>query len=63
VPGAVVGQLAYLSWVGPTAPPNSVVDGPMKVTAPNKVVGRFCNVSSTTTATATGLGVRVITLG
>jgi hypothetical protein len=63
VPGAVVGQVAYLSWVGPTAPPDSVVDGPMKVTAPDTVAARFCNVSGVTTVNASNLGVRVITLG
>jgi hypothetical protein len=62
VTGAVVGQVAYLSWVGSIAPPTSVVDGPMKVTAPNTVVARFCNVSSSP-VNATGVGVRVITLG
>jgi hypothetical protein len=62
VAGAAVGQVAYLSWVGSTAPPASIVDGPMKVTAPDTVVARFCNVGAAT-ATATSLGVRVITLG
>jgi hypothetical protein len=62
VAGAVVGQVAYLSWVGSSPPPSSVVDGPMKVTGPDTVVARFCNVSSAT-VTATNIGVRVITLG
>jgi hypothetical protein len=63
VSGAVVGQVAYLSWVGSTPPPNSVVTAPMKVTAPGMVTTRFCNVSAAPTGAVTNVGVRVITLG
>jgi hypothetical protein len=63
VAGAVVGQLAFFSWIGSTPPPSSVVNGPLKVTGAGTITGRFCNVSTTAAATATDIGVRVITLG
>ena len=62
VHGAVVGQVAEIGFTGNTAIPSAVVVASLKVTAPDTVAVRMCNLSPSPIS-ASGLGVRIITFG
>jgi hypothetical protein len=57
-----VGQGALLSFTGAVAVPDSLLLGPLKVTAANMIQAKACNLSAST-LNVSSLGVRVITFG
>jgi hypothetical protein len=62
VSGAQVGQVVLFSFTGATAIPATVVFGGVRVTAPNTVVVKICNVGSSAVSVS-NLGIRVVTFG
>jgi hypothetical protein len=62
VSGAQVGQVVLFSFTGSTAIPTTVVFGGVRVTAPNTVVVRACNVGASAMSVSS-LGIRVVTFG
>jgi hypothetical protein len=62
VHGAVVGQVAQIGFTGNTPVPAALVVASLKVTAPDTVALRLCDVGGAPISVA-GLGVRIITFG
>jgi hypothetical protein len=60
VSGAVVGQVALISWTGTV--PTKIMLGPLKVVSPTLITVQACNLASTS-ASWSDIGVRVITFG
>lgn len=61
VPGAKVGQLAVLNWVGTSNPPQGIMVGPLKVVSVGHARASFCNLTGHKII-GTGVKVRVTTL-
>jgi hypothetical protein len=62
IAGAQPGQFPLLSFPGPVMPPANVEITALDVSAPGTVEVKACNPTNSS-ATATGIGIRVITLG
>jgi hypothetical protein len=61
--GAEVGQVPYMGFVGSTPVPGGLIFEATKVSIPDSVTIRICNVTGVASADAPDVGFRIITFG